>query len=167
MNTKRIAYELRPYQAAAPGPAATRAPQAVKQALPPPPPTPVPAVSTPSAGGAPNRGTIARVVERFLAQKEVPRGTGTTAAPAPTPSAVASAPSPEPPKPKPVDFVSESDVATAVERSEKIVISPQTIVTPSARGPFRRHPASRKARQVGRLAGQWAIACSAWVPHLY
>jgi acetaldehyde dehydrogenase (acetylating) len=133
MNTKRIAYELRPYQAAAPGPAATRAPQAVKQPLPPPPPTPVPAVSTPSAGGAPNRGMIARVVERFLAQKEVPRGAGTTAAPAPTPSAVASAPPPEAVKPKPVDFVSESDVATAVERSEKILVSPGTIITPSAR----------------------------------
>jgi acetaldehyde dehydrogenase (acetylating) len=134
MNTKRIAYELRPYQAAATGPAVAQAgapSRAVKQPLPPP-PKPAPAVPA-SSGGPPERSTVARVVERFLAQKGVPRGAGSTAAPAPTPSAVASAPPPEPPKPTPVDFVSETDVATAVQRSEKIFVSSRTIITPSAR----------------------------------
>jgi ethanolamine utilization cobalamin adenosyltransferase len=32
-----------------------------------------------------------------------------------------------------LDFVSERDVRTALERSEKIFISPRTILTPSAR----------------------------------
>lgn len=135
MNTKRIAYELRPYQAAGTGPAAAQAgmsSRVVRQALPPPPPRPVRAVPA-SSGAPPERSTIARVVERFLAQKGVPRGAGGTAAPVPTPSAVASAPLLEPPKPKPVDFVSESDVATAVQRSEKIFVSSRTIITPSAR----------------------------------
>lgn len=36
-------------------------------------------------------------------------------------------------KPKAVDFVSEDDVKKAVERGEKIYVSPKTIVTPSAR----------------------------------
>ncbi|MFQ5695239.1 MAG: hypothetical protein ACE5HB_04550, partial [Terriglobia bacterium] len=50
--------------------------------------------------------------------------------PASNPAAAAVAP---PPTPRVVDFVSEEDVRTALERSEKIFISPRTIVTPSAR----------------------------------
>jgi acetaldehyde dehydrogenase (acetylating) len=131
MNIKRIAHELRPVErsaahtgvsgasaqrATAPVPAPIAAVPAAKPAA----PAPAAAVGT-----VPDRATVARVVERFLSQKGVPRS---AEAPAPAPPAPKAAPAP-----RVADFVSESDVRTAVERAEKIFISPRTIVTPSAR----------------------------------
>ncbi|MGH9776792.1 MAG: acetaldehyde dehydrogenase (acetylating) [Candidatus Acidiferrales bacterium] len=87
---------------------------------------------------APDRSVVAKVVERFLSQKGVPRGEQTAAASASPSPAHNSAPSPAAPAagesaPKPADFVSESDVRTAMNRAERIYISPRTIVTPAAR----------------------------------
>jgi hypothetical protein len=38
-----------------------------------------------------------------------------------------------PPAPKPVDFVSEDDVRQAINKNEKIYVTPRAIITPSAR----------------------------------
>ena len=116
-NVKRIAYETRPVESAA-----------VQRAVLVPQTVPTTAAAVPANSKVPDRGTIARVVERFLAQKGVSP---------PTTPAVAVAKGaknePAPPPPPPVaDFVSESDVLAAMQRSEKIFISPQTILTPSA-----------------------------------
>lgn len=135
MNIKRVGYELRPVEhafervrvAAAQVPAPTAAAPAAPARVTPP-------AAAPPAGAVPDRSTIARVVERFLAQKGVPRAPET---PAPAPMASA-APAPASPRevappPRVADFVSESDVRTALDRAEKIYISPRTILTPSAR----------------------------------
>ncbi|MFQ5926074.1 MAG: aldehyde dehydrogenase family protein [Terriglobia bacterium] len=74
-----------------------------------------------------SRATIARVVERFLAQKGVP-----PAPPAPVAVAGSSQVQPAPDGPA-AEFVSENDVRAALLRQEKILISPRTILTPSAR----------------------------------
>ena len=117
-NIKRIAYETRPVESAAVQ-RAVLVPQAV----------PAAPASAPASAKVPDRGTIARVVERFLAQK----GVSPPGAPA-TPVAQEAKNEPVSPPPPPVaDFVSESDVLAAMQRSEKIYISPQTILTPSAR----------------------------------
>ncbi len=81
--------------------------------------------------------SVARAVDRFLAQKQ----TGATASPAPAPQAPpqagakSSAPpsAAPPPKPRPVDFVSEAEIRAAVKRKAKIFIGPKTIITPAAR----------------------------------
>ncbi len=117
-NIKRIAYETRPVESAAVQ-RAVLVPQAV----------PAAPVNAPASAKAPDRGTIARVVERFLTQK----GVSPPGAPA-TPVAQEAKNEAVSPPPSPVaDFVSESDVLAAMQRSEKIYISPQTILTPSAR----------------------------------
>jgi acetaldehyde dehydrogenase (acetylating) len=129
MNIKRVGYEVRPVErsevqpVAAPRPAAV--PAAPVRAVP---ATPPPSPAAPAAGAVPDRAVIARVVERFLAEKGVPRPAGAPA----TPPAAAAAPE-TPPPPRAVDFVSENDVRAALERAEKIFISPRTILTPSAR----------------------------------
>lgn len=131
MNIKRVGYELRPVEHAA---------ERVRVAthLPAPaPPAAAPVAAVPAkapAGTLPDRGTIARVVERFLSQKGVPRGAETPAATAVTSAAPVPASAREAaPAPRVADFVSESDVRAALERAEKIYISPRTILTPSAR----------------------------------
>jgi hypothetical protein len=161
MNIKRLAWESTPVQHA-PRPV----PTTVAKPAPPPPPVPAakpaPAPSAAAAApttaapparswtptsakptgpiAAPSRAVIAKVVERFLAQKGVPKGAGTSAAspsaslpqnPSPSPAAPAAGETPS--APKPADFVSESDVRAAMNRSERIYISPRTIVTPAAR----------------------------------
>jgi acetaldehyde dehydrogenase (acetylating) len=129
MNIKRVGYEVRPVErsevqpVAAPRPAAV--PAAPVRAVP---ATPPPSPAAPAAGAIPDRAVIARVVERFLAEKGVPRPAGAPA----TPPAAAAAPE-VPPPPRAVDFVSENDVRAALERAERIFISPRTILTPSAR----------------------------------
>jgi acetaldehyde dehydrogenase (acetylating) len=136
MNTKRIAHELRPVERSAAHASTGRA--ADVSARPPqapvatPSPTAQPAgVPLASPGSVPDRSTVARVVERFLAQKGVPRS---SEASAPAPAAAPAASNPAPPlPPQAVEFVSESDVRTAMQRAEKIFISPRTILTPSAR----------------------------------
>ena len=117
-NVKRIAYETRPVETAT-----VQRALLVSRAVPAAP------ASTPASAKVPDRGTIARVVERFLAQK----GVSPPSAPA-TPVAQEVKNESVSPLPPPVaDFVSESDVLAAMQRSEKIYISPQTILTPSAR----------------------------------
>ena len=128
MNIKRIAHELRPVERSAAhmgvsGASAQRA----ATLLPAPMAAAKPAAPVAAPGAVPDRATVARVVERFLSQKGVPRS---PEAPAAAPAAPKAAPAPAP---RVADFVSESDVRTAVERAEKIFISPRTIVTPSAR----------------------------------
>ncbi len=158
MNVKRIAYETRPVAhhelgarvSLARGPATVTA-MPPAPTSPPAPPRPAAAAPPPASSaahgatcgcsacssgapttGLPDRATVARVVERFLTQKGVPKGSEAivgAAAPAPPPTA-----RPEPkPQPRAADFVSESDVQTAIQRAEKIFISPKTILTPSAR----------------------------------
>ncbi len=137
MNIKRIAWESRPVEA----PPKRLSPQAVAASPPPPAPHPsAPAAVSPSTqqearsgAGLPDRATIARVVERFLSQKGVPKGANESANPAPAPHNPMPAPPERPPAPKAEEFVSESDVRTAITRSEKIHISPRSIVTPAAR----------------------------------
>jgi acetaldehyde dehydrogenase (acetylating) len=93
----------------------------------------------------PKREEIAAIVDKFLSQKlaEMPLGkqeivqpdqTPVTASPVKTiihelkpPAADNGA------KPLPVDFVSETDVRNAIEKGEKIYITPKTIITPAAR----------------------------------
>lgn len=133
MNLKRVAYEMRPVESAARRTLQPVAPARVPFPPPPTAPARAPAPVKASVIAAPDRATIARVVERFLSQKGVP-APSSTAAPAAPGSNPNPAPAAEPaPAPRPVDFVSESDVRQAVERSQKIFISSQTIVTPSAR----------------------------------
>jgi hypothetical protein len=94
--------------------------------------SPAPGFFQPSASSlVPDRQTIARLVERFLAQK----GVGTPASGPANPAGLeAAAPTPPPPPTtKVVDFVCENDVRAALEHNEKIHIGPGTIVTPSAR----------------------------------
>ena len=147
-NIKRIAYETRPvtqpqpYQPHPGAPARAAAPA-------PPGLAPTPAASSTLV---PDRQTIARVVGRFLAAKEIsvqaqPASTGTAGSgsgaawPAPSsppPALSAAAPmspqeSPAPAPVKVVDFVCESDVRAALNRNEKIYVGSRTIVTPSAR----------------------------------
>jgi acetaldehyde dehydrogenase (acetylating) len=138
-NLKRVAYETRPVEhtllgsyLASTGALSIRPAAAVRPspaAAPPAAPAPKPAAAAPApASPLPDRHTIARVVERFLSQKGVPKG---AEPPAATPPPASPAPSTSPPRI--ADFVSEVDVRTALERGEKIFISPRSIVTPSAR----------------------------------
>ena len=139
INIKRIAYETRPADTArrdvevaaaqAVAVAGTAVPKASSS---PPPPAIVPASPPPPAAATPvpDRGTIARVVERYLAQKGIPRAAETLAA---NPAESAPEKAVPAPTPRPADFVSEGDVRAALERGEKIVISSRTIVTSLAR----------------------------------
>lgn len=117
INIKRIAWETRPVPHVTdrlPEVATTRpAPRLAEPAL---------------AGGMPPRATVARVVERFLSQQGVPQaplGPATPIEPVP--------PQPAPAAQRVAEFVSESDVRAALKRQQKILISPRTILTPSAR----------------------------------
>ena len=120
INLKRVAWEVR-----TPPPAETNAPQ------PEGPPARTPAPLTMSTI---NKQTVAEIVAQFAAKhpKEVPpaKKEAPPVAVAPPPPPPAPAP---PPAVKIVDFVSESDVRIAMNRDEKIVIGPKTIVTPAAR----------------------------------
>ena len=74
-----------------------------------------------------DRAQIVSAVERYLANRGVPRSEAPPSPPAPVPT----------PAPRleesPVDFVCEDDVRKAIAQSKKIFIGPKTIVTPSAR----------------------------------
>jgi acetaldehyde dehydrogenase (acetylating) len=84
-------------------------------------------------GPAPQGNVAAEVVDRFLSARR--------AAPSAPPAVCPlrdSAPAAEPVRPpKPevtiVDFVCEADVREAIQKSRKIFVGPQTIVTPAAR----------------------------------
>jgi len=150
MDIKRVAFETRPVKSVRPVveiPTRTAVPQ--------------PTVVEPAiAGGKINRQEIAAIVDRFLAGKGVE---GRPSPPLPQPplatepgsmySAPAANPAPKPSAPngsergpepitkpvvsangsKPVDFVSEDDVRRAIQKGEKIYITPKTIITPAAR----------------------------------
>jgi len=128
MNIKRVGYEVRPVEPSRVQPEVAWRPTASAA---PPATAPTPAPVAAAAVVRPDRAVIARVVERFLAEKGVPRPAG---APAAAQTAAAPPPALEaPPPPHVVDFVSENDVRAALERTEKIFISTRTILTPSAR----------------------------------
>ncbi|MFQ5776846.1 MAG: aldehyde dehydrogenase family protein [Terriglobia bacterium] len=118
MNIKRVGYEMRPVEHIT-NPLHSREVQLPS--------------APPPAAAPPDRRTIARVVERFLAKKGVPGEKGTAANPGPMPSPPPVSRTEPVPKPRVADFVSERDVQDALERDEKICISPQSILTPLAR----------------------------------
>jgi hypothetical protein len=149
MDIKRVAFETRAVKSVRP--AAGTATRVSSQAE----NLPEPAI----AGGKINRQEIAAIVDRFLAGKGA-EAKSTSPLPPPIvsePGSMYSAPpqnpepkvivplgserSPDPlPKPvatangsKPVDFVSEDDVRRAIQKGEKIYITPKTIITPAAR----------------------------------
>jgi acetaldehyde dehydrogenase (acetylating) len=138
MDIKRVAFETKPVsKRSGATPTVTR-------------------VSTPSAAAPelPKREEIAAIVDRFLSRKlaeapaksaEAPRVSAELIPPAklpaepvspvktiihelrPTPTSGNGAPK------EPVDFVSETDVRSAIDKGEKIYITSKTIITPSAR----------------------------------
>lgn len=67
------------------------------------------------------------------ASAEYPAAAKKPEAPAPPEAAPATAVKTAPPQVQVAEFVSESDVRTAISRGEKIYLGPKTIVTPSAR----------------------------------
>ncbi len=144
MDIKRVAFESRPVKSVRPATGVST--------------VSVAAIKPPATGptGKINRQEIAEIVDRFLA------GKGTADAPSQTPlpkppieaeaGSMYTAPTSPPPSAKPatvvdangkagtasngkkaVDFVSEDDVRRAIQKGEKIYISPKTIITPSAR----------------------------------
>jgi acetaldehyde dehydrogenase (acetylating) len=126
INIRRVAFELREYQAPA-----THRPQTA------------PAVAS---APSPDRALIASVVDRFLASKGIfastsPGGPDLSATPHLSPESSSSSqkkifdppPRVDPTPLRPVDFVSEADVRMAIDSNEKIAIHGKTIVTPSAR----------------------------------
>jgi acetaldehyde dehydrogenase (acetylating) len=123
MNIRRVAFELREYQASS---AHTGAPQADPVA---------------STVPTPDRALIAAVVERFLSNKGIPTGTSLPVTGASSPSGSFPESSAEKKtlnQPRatdllPMDFVCESDVRQAIDSNEKIAIHDKTIITPSAR----------------------------------
>ena len=130
INLRRIAYEARPLTTpAVVEVSSVPAPAAAAEAC---------ACATGTAAEAavpglatPDRVAVARAIERFLAHK------GDAAAktsPPPQPSAQDSSSAPARKlKPRPVDFVSEAEIRAAIQRKEKILIGPRTIITPAAR----------------------------------
>ena len=150
INIKRLAYERRPVNRAAASASDVRVASLAAEA-----PRPALAVSgslpAPArAATAPviDRAEIARIVDRFLARRtNFPSASSVSdSSCSPRPSAPAdsrvagSTGTPikasrphETARPKPVDFVSEDDVRRALTKGEKIYVSPQTIITPSAR----------------------------------
>ena len=138
MNVKRIAWEARPVEHRT-VPASERMAE-----------QPQSSAATPSAGNTPGAGSpqpsspragaaSTSLVASQIASEIVSRVFAAAAggqAPAPVPSRPpAPPPSPAPDKPAMTvaPFVSESDVRLAMSRSEKILIGPRSIVTPSAR----------------------------------
>src|SRR5881394_2958199 len=141
MDIKRVAFETRPV--ASKRPAVT----AQSSVMPMPATQPQPAVSAsrPAPAGATSapkisRDEIAAIVDRFLANRE-------PEAPLPAPpraeaprvesnggaSSRAQASPPSSNGRQTADFVSEDDVKRAIQKGEKIYVSPKTIITPSAR----------------------------------
>jgi acetaldehyde dehydrogenase (acetylating) len=125
MDLKRVAFEIRPV---------TSASQVTRQQaiMPPQPPLQV------------ERNAITALVDTFLSARK----SAAQAEPQAPPTIVSAPPRPSPPDEpsvpttpattvnnghRAVDFVCEDDVRRALEKGEKIYISPKTIITPSAR----------------------------------
>src|SRR5436190_7141515 len=143
MDIKRVAFETRPVKSVRPAASTSPRPSTL----------PTPSREPAIAGGKINRQEIAAIVDRFLAGK----GVDATPSPLPKPpveseagsmyTAPVSETSPRPAngssvvtKPsgsanghKAVDFVSEDDVRRAIQKGEKIYVTPKTIITPAAR----------------------------------
>jgi acetaldehyde dehydrogenase (acetylating) len=144
MDIKRVAFESRPVKSARPAAGVSSVSSNVKPVA--------PAASGPA--GKINRQEIAAIVDRFLAGKGVEGVQSPSPLPPPPIEVEAGSmyTAPAPPKPAPpveangkervsptsngnkaVDFVSEDDVRRAIQKGEKIYISPKTIITPAAR----------------------------------
>jgi acetaldehyde dehydrogenase (acetylating) len=148
MDIKRVAFETRPVASKRP---AVAAQSSVMPSVMPMPATPAsrpqpisasrPAPAAATTAPKINREEIAAIVDRFLANRP-------SEAPLPSPPPRAEAPRAESnsgassrvPASQPAangrqaaDFVSEDDVKRAIQKGEKIYVSPKTIITPSAR----------------------------------
>jgi hypothetical protein len=110
LNIKRLAYELRPLDAASPG-----APAPVRAA------TPSPVASAISAG------TPADRVDAFLAAR------GRVGERAEDSQGSATPPAGPPPRSIPAEFICEDDVRAAMRTGTTLVVGERTIVTPAAR----------------------------------
>jgi acetaldehyde dehydrogenase (acetylating) len=155
MDIKRVAFETRPVKSVRPALGTQRAagaPPVSTQA-----PAPQPAV----AGGKINRQEIAEIVDRFLAGRSLENSSPTPALPKPPivmeAGSMYTGPTATPERNRPaangsesasnaqprqqstsngskaVDFVSEDDVRRAIQKGEKIYVTPKTIITPAAR----------------------------------
>ena len=143
MDIKRVAFETRPVKSVRPAAGVQQAASMPQHAR---------SKETAIAGGKIDRQEIAAIVDRFLAGKRVeapvvssplpkpeiePEAGSMYTAPPPPPEPVR--PKPQPPQPSTngnksaVEFVSEDDVRRAIQKGEKIYISPKTIITPAAR----------------------------------
>ena len=138
LDIKRVAFETKPVSLKAPG-SKFQVPSPLK----------VQAAVSPS----PKRAEIAAIVDKFLSQKisEAPKETIKTESQEPIQNPQAEIPNgSESPvktiihelkpassangaKPSAVDFVSETDVRSAIDKGEKIYITAKTIITPAAR----------------------------------
>ena len=130
MDIKRVAFETRPVNAAKVTPAA------VVSRL---------AVAEDEIRQVPKREEIAAIVDRFLNRKLSEVRAAPVESPAPSESAAQPSPvrtiihelRPTAPsgngKREPVDFVSENDVRSAIDKGEKIYVTSKTIITPAAR----------------------------------
>jgi len=154
MDIKRVAFETRPVKSVRPAIGTQTQPSVSSKPI-----NYASTVREPEvAGGKINRQEIAAIVDRFLAGKGVDGGPAQSPLPKPPITAEAGSmysgpatpestsgnytqtprPAPAPAKPsangnKPVDFVSEDDVRRALQKGEKIYITPKTIITPAAR----------------------------------
>lgn len=128
MDIKRVAWETRPVGAARPKVEAAVNTAAIPSAAP--------------VKAKPSRDQIAAIVDQFLSKKiadapsnEVPEDNESAASPVKTiiheirPQSLTENGSNR----TPVDFVSETDVRSAIDKGEKIYITSKTILTPSAR----------------------------------
>lgn len=76
---------------------------------------------------------VSRRVQEYIETRRIFPGAQPAPRSAPSPAPAPQRRQGEPTAPKPVDFVCEADVRKAVDRGEKIVIGPKTIITPAAR----------------------------------
>ena len=137
LNTKRLAYELRPAKTLTPETAtATTGPRL--------PETP----ARPTRSGM-DPALLSRRIDAFLATRGIAAASGSAAVPAPTtsapaptvqpPEATPAAPAPEREASTtvtpdaPVEFVCEDDVRQALREERRITVGERTIITPSAR----------------------------------
>lgn len=148
MDIKRVAFETRPVASKRPAvsaqPAAmTHSPMPAAQPRPSAASRPAPAATAPTAPKI-SRDEIAAIVDRFLANRQPEPAPLPAAPPARpetprsdsgngTPSRVSATPPASSNGRQAADFVSEDDVKRAIQKGEKIYVSPKTIITPSAR----------------------------------
>jgi acetaldehyde dehydrogenase (acetylating) len=140
LNIKRLAYEVSPLVADAPGQTADAPAARADRSLP-----TMPGAPAAGSGGVPAEVLRARV-EAFLSSRglgtpspssaQAPASPPTATAPPPTALAAqppAAADSPQQPPPSPVAFVCEEDVRLALRGGRTILVGERTIITPAAR----------------------------------